>query len=839
MAIEDSILTTGKATKENMSRPIDRALDWLVVWVLVVSALGMGGALSGHFLVPQIVILSLLITVLYIRHSLSIPVNNGGPGVSWSHLVLILLVGIFFRLPPYNYVLGGQDEGVYVNMAHYIAHSGTAVPYDAPLEKLQGSEFRNLYLQENRAAGAFLPGVYYRDAGGDRLEFQFYHLFPVWMAIFIGLFGGAYSVYALTFFSILSLIFFYKLALVASGSTRTALVAGLLLALNPLHVFFSKFPVTEVMALSFSLMGFTYLATYCTSNELTRRGGALIISALCFGELFATRISGFMYIPFFLALAIATAILDSDRKRKNGIALWVAGVVVLYGFSVLYGLRWSEIYAGAIYDISFRIIFGAHWRILLAGAILAACASLVFIYRLSRSQDNRERLERCLLRPARVAIGPVMAVGLIVGFVKIYRLGWTDAYASDYVLGQLWSLAGSGWHALAASSLAGLLVYLGPLVPTVFLILVWRRLADPCMEFLRVFVAGFVVYAAALQWIMPYGPYYARYLLSELLPYMLLFVVLAWGSFRVRSSRILAAALVITALYSTFASSQQLGKSENAGLYTNLDAFLQPIDSGDVALIGSFGKTYPNMGQIKTPLVYALHKNVISVSTESLHNRPYISALNGLYDDVYLISPNATAPDGFSFLRSARINVWAFRWGYWFPRKLDRQSSMRLYLYILSKQIVGVGEDVPFGSTSPWTDWLASGWSQPESWGVWSSGNRSVIEIDRSQLPKISQDERLVMRFHVNALVAPTHPTQRVAVYLGGEKVHSFTVSYPNNSADFEVAIPSANDQRGNKIDISFDLPDAVRPKSLGMGADSRLLAIGLVSMSISTRPVP
>ena len=247
-------------TGRTVGSQVDRALELLVVWVLAVSALGLVAALAGCFLAPQVCLAAFLLTGLYAWCTRR---ANGLPSASpdWRHVALLMLVCLFFRLPAYHYVLGGQDEGIYVNVAHHIARTGAVAVEDTAMERLDDPGLVTTYLKENRG-GSYLPGIYTPEPDSPKLTFQFYHLFPVWMAFFEGLFGAAAAVYALTFFSCLSVLFMYRLALAISGSRIAAMVAGTLLALNPLHAFFSKFPVTEVPALAFSLIGLTSLVRF-------------------------------------------------------------------------------------------------------------------------------------------------------------------------------------------------------------------------------------------------------------------------------------------------------------------------------------------------------------------------------------------------------------------------------------------------------------------------------------------------------------------------------------------------------------------------------------------------
>lgn len=819
-----------------MDERIDRGLELLVVWALLASALGLVSALAGHFLAPQVWLSSFLLTALYAWRVRKTHVSLG-VSPDWRHLAVLLLVGLFFRLPAYHYVLGGQDEGLYVNIAHYIERTGGVDVEDTVLAKLQGSPFVDTYLAENRVANtAYLPGIYSPDFRGVGLEFQFYHLFPIWMALFEGVFGASFGVYALSFFSCLSIVFFYRLALVISGSRRTALVAGLLLALNPLHVFFSKFPVTEVPALAFSLIGFTYLAAFWNRRGPQDNNCWLWVSAACFGALFVTRISGFMYMPFFIVMGIASALADPDYLRRRAIIGWALGTVALYALSIWYGLHWSSQYARDIYKLSFGQIFHNKWRADIVAVISFGLGSWLALTFLARFDHARECMRRYLLEPARKAVGVIVVFGLVAGAFRIYQLGWTDHFIRDAWLGGFWNLSHSGTMAIKASSLFATVVYLGPLLPACFLVWVVRRQSDPRIEFLRLFVAGFLVYAALLQWTVAYGPYYARYLLSELVPYLILFVVLVWsGMYSSPWKKVIKGALAMSLVYMALASAAQLGKSENDGLYDALSQLLVPVDAGDLVLIDSLSTGFPTASEIKTPVLYTFGLNSVSVSDESLKNHGYLVALNARYDDVFLVSDNAVTPRGFEPIGSTRVKDWAFVPSHSFPHRLRLRGDKRLYLSLLARPVIPLASKQPFDLAASWASWLVSGWSTPETWGTWSVGKSAVLAIDPRQLPLAEHGLRL--HFDVSAYLTPRHTRQRIGVSLNGVYVGHYELVYPNLQAGIDVDLPPPLLASAQKIRLEFSLPDATSPNAGGASTDDRALGLGLKAVTVTRLP--
>ncbi|TAM93470.1 MAG: hypothetical protein EPN40_13295, partial [Rhodanobacteraceae bacterium] len=102
----------------------DRLLVWAAIFAIVTSLVGLGTALAGVFHAPQVLLVSLLLTILCAYKIGAGAARLPGLAPRSMHLIVLVLVALIFRLPAYHYVLGGQDEGVYVNVAHHISDTG-------------------------------------------------------------------------------------------------------------------------------------------------------------------------------------------------------------------------------------------------------------------------------------------------------------------------------------------------------------------------------------------------------------------------------------------------------------------------------------------------------------------------------------------------------------------------------------------------------------------------------------------------------------------------------------------------------------------------------------------
>lgn len=147
-------------------------------------------------------------------------------------LPFILFIALVLRLPTYLYVMGGQDEGTYINMSRQYELQGSLYYTDYFRQTLNDDQ-KKLY---DKHMPYLLPG--FQQWGPDRSHYvmKFYPLHPAWMAIFGALFGRDNRVLSLTFFSLISIVSFYLLGYEISGrSKRTGYLIALLLALNPTH----------------------------------------------------------------------------------------------------------------------------------------------------------------------------------------------------------------------------------------------------------------------------------------------------------------------------------------------------------------------------------------------------------------------------------------------------------------------------------------------------------------------------------------------------------------------------------------------------------------------------
>jgi 4-amino-4-deoxy-L-arabinose transferase-like glycosyltransferase len=256
----------------------------------------------------------LLVGVLFRRKScrLEFPPFDRGKKLQLLLLGLFLLGGLALRLPPSFYVDGGQDQGVYVNLAaYYLRHGGPFVedPWlararagTAPERSLLGPFYQPLFAVPSQPVphryedGHRLPGFYMADPAAGRIVPQFFPLHPLWMAIFWQLFGPRGSVYSLTFFALLALLAVYYCGRELFPNPGAGLIALAFLAINLLQVWVNRYPVSETLA-QFWLFSGLYLFL---RGRRANSGGTLTLAAVSFGLYALTRFPAMSFLPIYV-----------------------------------------------------------------------------------------------------------------------------------------------------------------------------------------------------------------------------------------------------------------------------------------------------------------------------------------------------------------------------------------------------------------------------------------------------------------------------------------------------------------------------------------------------------
>ncbi len=532
-------------------------------------------------------------------------------------LMLVLLAALLFRTEPFPTLDGDREPGVHASMSAHLQREGTAFVDDRLPEALPDERSREIYradgLDDSEPGSPVRPGLDLSPArDGD--VFRLLPLHPLWMAIFGEAFGDAARFHAVAFFGLLGVLGLSLLAFELTGSRPAAFAAGMLIATNPLHVFFSRSPAPEAVALAFSSLGFYYLARAFrgmrrAAPEAT--GSLVTLAAACVSLVFFVRDAGFPYLlasaPLFgLGVWLKLRTRDAGGRRILGFCAAVAG---LYGVSVLYGLSYATGDAPSIFERTLGGLLGSGWPLVVAGVLALAAVGLAEVAR----NPQRPAVRRLMAttadpRPWIRLASLLVAVALAGSLLQAYLIGFTELYAADPRYREL-GIVGSGAHVFLRSGAAGWLLYLTPWLAAIAITGMHRLPARWPLALLYGLLA--VCMAATLPASIPvvHRHYdHARLLLGEIVPYgLIIAVAVAFRAAPGRFRRLGMAAMLAAIPFQLFFTAKQMPVREGVQPYHVMSRIADLVGT-DVLLFDVDGfrgeEAPPRHARLRTPLTH-------------------------------------------------------------------------------------------------------------------------------------------------------------------------------------------------------------------------------------------
>ena len=762
-------------------------------------------------------------------------------------ILLVLLAGLLFRAEPFRPMHGGQDQGVYVSMSAHLQREGSVFIDDPVPAALPDARSREIYASglpdDGYFAAAVQPGVYYSGGKGDYV-FQFYHLHPLWMAVFAELFGDGARFYALTFFGLLGIVGLCLLVLEMSGARAAALVTGLLLALNPLHVYFSRLHVTEIVALAFSAVGFYYLARAARGVRRSAPPAATAtlaaLSALSLSLVFFVRITGFLYLPL-VALVYGLGVWWTARQRPaytRQVIGYGGLVAALYAVSVLYGLYYSPLYALEIYRWRFAGLLGTYWKEILAVVSLGTIAAGAILPFAVRSEVARRRLAFAARPGVWLGLaGAAIAAGIAGSFYEAYVIGFTERYAFTRHYTRF-GIVGAGAPIFWQTGVVGWLLYTSPLLALVGIAGAYRAPRHWPVVLLYVFLGVCLFANLAVNVPVIYQHYYyARYLASEIVPYGIAIAVTVTFLATARWFRVLgAASIALTIPFHLYYVLQQMPVREGERPYAAMTRIADAVGDGLLLLdLESWGgrAAWARAARLQTPLTYYFGKRVFPFESRELND--ILASFEGISGaNVWLLGRRPSDHECFRHVetfayRDARMNGAATipvsvnqRWwnqDLYLYRRLDACTPERAEFRLDAGRMYPMARGYVYAQRV-----LGPGWHNPEERHVWS-GAAQTLELSRGWFDGERWPAVLLMELRPYA-ASPEHPVtltvssgdaQREIVFDGGATaVHEVGLGCPEESRTCTVRL---------------DVDGARSPQEVRGSRDRRTLGIGLYNV--------
>jgi hypothetical protein len=450
-------------------------------------------------------------------------------------LILLLLVSMIY-LRPHEYVLGGNDPGSYMNIAANVVHTGSYVTHDDPwfpnlrqhaevTLREQPPHWQTRYLQ--------FVGWYIDDTDPGRIIPQFFPYHPVWLAVGMALGGFQAGLFVTPLWTLLGLVALYLLVC-RLFDRQIALLAALLLAITPTHIYFARYPSTEPLTLLLlftSLLAFQVLWDGEEKRPYFTQLAWGILGGSSLGAAALTRID----LPLIVGLVVAMLMLRAWQKKWSvGWTAYSLSLAVLSGHALLSMLLISWPYAWNTYGSVVNLLQRTPWLTALLLLVLAvACLLFGLLWRkpdrlrqgLAHLPYQAERLYakrwlsvglillsgyayflRPILEPAAIHRSwPTGADAWVINGENWLRMGWylTPLGLLLATLGAAWLVQAVSWRRFGLFLSIGLLTtaqYVYQIFNTPYHIYTMRRYLPVVIPMLMVYTAVSLFWLYRRQW---------------------------------------------------------------------------------------------------------------------------------------------------------------------------------------------------------------------------------------------------------------------------------------------------------------------------------------------------
>lgn len=146
------------------------------------------------------------------------------------------------------------------------------------------------------------------------------------------------------------------------------------------------------------------------------------------------------------------------------------------------------------------------------------------------------------------------------------------------------------------------------------------------------------------------------------------------------------------------------------------------------------------------------------------------------------------------------------------------------FITLSESQSYKFGTDIYFGKDGNSIIYQETGWSYPEEYITWTEGKKAELSLP---IEPVTSD--IIMKVNMEPLIINGIDKQRVIIYINNKKTGTWIAG---SSGEYEITIPKDYIETST-LNITFELPDAVSPESMGIGEDKRVLGLKLSSIKL------
>ncbi|MCB9422043.1 MAG: glycosyltransferase family 39 protein [Ardenticatenaceae bacterium] len=350
--------------------------------------------------------------------------------VEWLALGLWLVAAVYLFGRPHQFIIGGADAGVYVNLSAEIAENGRITIQDDFLASIPANLYPALLRsQKNDIAPYYiLPAFFVTGKPAGEITPQFYHLYPVWQAVAYGLGNPNSGIQAALLMPGLwallgALTLYLTVRRMAGWETGLLALAGL--SLNALQIWFARYPTTETMTQFLLWAGFWSLGIWLKSPKDRFWG---LLAGLALGQSFLVRIDMLFVLPVLGLLGIWLWVHDGWKREYNWFFL---PLLLLVLHSLLHALWQSRPYFFDLFGFALRLLRN-NWII----PIGAGIASIALLLGLARFRTHLMRMARFQRQFLIILVVGFVVWGLYNWLARPYlheAVFWNDPYSQTAI----------------------------------------------------------------------------------------------------------------------------------------------------------------------------------------------------------------------------------------------------------------------------------------------------------------------------------------------------------------------------------------------------------------------
>jgi hypothetical protein len=334
--------------------------------------------------------------------------------------------------------------------------------------------------------------------------------------------------------------------------------------------------------------------------------------------------------------------------------------------------------------------------------------------------------------------------------------------------------------------------------------------------------------------VLPYQYYYARYLVSESVPYAIVLCITALfiGNSKIWK-RLGIVAVILTVPLFGYYSFKQFGAEQGVRPISILKKIALHVNVNDVLLIEPAGWSIHRF-VVETPLRFYFGLKTFALPEKE--RLVFSDQLARLYRNVWLLSPNIVKDERYILKQHLlHYDKVLERVGGVPTKVVEDFRHQELFLYELKKPgypsfngeifKISAGPYLVSPNSYEVESLLGNGWHALEHEHVWSS-ELAEINLKKSIFPDNKWPK--IIKLDISPYAASEGRPVNINVQEG---VNQYSFNY-NDSARNIIEVPLTCKVDSEQCKLEFTVKDAISPQQLGQSPDERVLGFALYAIS-------